>query len=74
MSRDCLPKVGMRVRIKGDHPWSGDKGRVVSVDRVGIRRNEMAKVILERDDAMDGHGCYVSERQWELLSYETKEY
>ena len=48
---------GRRVRILGDHPFSGCSAYVVSLDKIGM------KVRLIGGDAMDGHESYVMERK-----------
>lgn len=50
--------VGRQVRIVGDHPWNGHRAKVVGFDpKLGLR------VSIMRNDAMDGHECFIMERK-----------
>lgn len=50
--------VGRQIRIVGDHPWNGHRAKVIGFDpKFG------SLVSIMRNDAMDGHECYISKRE-----------
>lgn len=53
---------GMRVRIIGDHPWTGETAKVITGPD-GLLKNY--RLTLIRDDAMDGHEIYCPLRNME---------
>lgn len=46
-------RVGEKVRLLGDHPWSGNVGRVIK--QATFRGKPSYVVSLIRNDAYDGH-------------------
>lgn len=50
--------VGRQIRIVGDHPWNGHRAKVLGFEpKFGL------KVSIMRNDAMDGHECFVMKRE-----------
>ncbi len=61
-----LASKGERIKIKGSHPWHGHFGTVIAVEPYGLRRELAMRVAIERNDAMNGHECYVPWNAWKL--------
>lgn len=59
-----------RVKIIGDHPWTGYYGTVIAIEKpsIGILP-VMARVRLDPDqkDCDDGHECYVDRENLQIL-------
>lgn len=55
-------KVGDTVRIKGNHPWAGHEGKVVSLDEISTtmsNRNLGPKKARVKLYDTQGHECYI---------------
>ena len=52
---DMDASIGRQIKIVWDHPWADSRARVVGFDKkFGL------KVALMRNDAYDGHECFIT--------------
>ena len=49
--------IGRQIKIVGDHPWADHLAQIKGFDHIGML------VSIKRNDAMDGHECYITKRE-----------